>query len=102
MGEIADRYRRLAGAFSEKVAAVPADGWEAPSPCDAWTARDIVAHVVATQGMFLGFVGRELGDIPSVDLDPLGAWTAASSAVLGDLEDPDRAKAEFQGFQGPS
>ena len=40
------------------------------------------------QGMFLGFVGRSLGDIPAVDDDPLGAWTAARDVVQADLDDP--------------
>ena len=30
-------------------------------------------HVVQTQGLFLGFVGLELGPIPSVDDDPVAA-----------------------------
>ena len=78
MSEIADRYRRLAAAFSEKVAAVPDDRWEARTPCEGWSARELVGHVVDTQGMFLGFVGRSLpDDRPSVDDDPLTAWTAA-------------------------
>ena len=102
MSEISERYARLADAFAAKVAAVPADKWESRSPCDDWTARDVVRHVVGTQGMFLGFVGRELGDIPSVDEDPLGAWIAARTAVQGDLEDPGRATAEFEGFSGRS
>jgi uncharacterized protein (TIGR03086 family) len=100
MTDIADRYRRNAAAFTEKVAAVPPDRWSDPSPCEGWDARDVVRHVVDTQGMFLGFVGRELGDIPSVDDDPLAAWEAARDAVQADLDDPDRAGVEFDGFTG--
>ena len=45
------------------IAAVPADRWAAPSPCPEWNARDLVTHVVTTQGMILGqrvlgFLGR--------------------------------------------
>jgi uncharacterized protein (TIGR03086 family) len=100
MTEISERYARLADKFAEKVAAVPDDRWSSPSPCAEWTARDIVAHVVTTQGMFLGFVGRSLGDIPSVDDDPRGAFTAARTVVQADLEDPERAGAEFEGGMG--
>ncbi len=32
MSDIAERYRRLAGAFEERIAAVPAERWEDPSP----------------------------------------------------------------------
>jgi uncharacterized protein (TIGR03086 family) len=85
-----------------KIAAVPEQAWAHPSPCDEWTARDVVNHVITTQGMFLGLVGRQLGDIPGVDDDPLAAWNAARSVVQGDLEDPERATTEFQGFSGTS
>ena len=102
MSEASERYGRLAETFQATIAAVPADRWESPSPCEGWTARDVVRHVIDAQGMFLGFVGRELGDIPSVDEDPLAAWMAASDTVLGNLEDPEVATAEFTGFAGPS
>jgi len=100
MTEVSERYARLADAFTAKVAAVPDDRWSSPSPCDDWTARDIVGHVVSTQDMFLGFVGRSLGEIPSVDDDPLAAFTAARTVVQADLEDPARAGATFEGFMG--
>jgi uncharacterized protein (TIGR03086 family) len=101
MSDVSERYGRLAEAFRSTIQAVPADRWESPSPCAGWTARDVVRHVVDTQGMFLGFVGRQLGDIPSVD-DPLAAWTAASAEVMRGLEDPAVANAEYKGFAGPS
>ena len=88
MTEISERYARLGDAFATKIAAVPEQAWAHPSPCDEWTARDVVNHVINTQGMFLGLVGRQLGDIPGVDDDPLAAWNAARSVVQGDLEDP--------------
>ncbi|HEY8544376.1 MAG TPA: TIGR03086 family metal-binding protein [Acidimicrobiales bacterium] len=100
MSEIADRYRRLSDAFAAKVAAVPADAWSKPTPCDGWTARDLVRHVIDTQGMFLRFVGRSLGDIPSVDDDPVAAWDAARAVVQADLEDPERAAAEYDSMFG--
>jgi uncharacterized protein (TIGR03086 family) len=102
MSEISERYARLADAFAAKIAAVPGDRWDSQSPCQEWKARDVVGHVVATQGMFLGFVGQELGDIPSADDDPLGAWNAARARVQANLDDPERAQAEFQGLSGPS
>jgi uncharacterized protein (TIGR03086 family) len=102
MTETADRFRRLAGDFTDKVAAVPPDRWDSPSPCEDWTARDIVGHIIGTYGMFEGMVGRELGDIPSVDDDPLVAWTAARDVIQGDLDDPERAAMEFDGFSGRS
>jgi uncharacterized protein (TIGR03086 family) len=102
MTEISERYARLGDAFATKIAAVPEDAWAHPSPCDEWTARDVVEHVIATQGMFLGLVGRKMGDLPEVDDEPLAAWNAARSVVQGDLEDSERATTEFEGFSGTS
>jgi hypothetical protein len=70
MTEISERYARLADAFAAKIASVPSDRWATQSPCEGWTARDVVGHVVSSQGLILGLVGRSLGDIPSADDDP--------------------------------
>lgn len=102
MSEIADRYRRLSEEFRATVAAVPEDRWGAPSPCEDWTAREVVGHVVGTQGMFLGFVGREMPAGPSVDDDPVAAWDHARAVLQADLDDPERAKETFEGFTGTS
>jgi uncharacterized protein (TIGR03086 family) len=102
VSEISQRYSRLADAFTEKIRAVPDGAWEKPTPCELWTARDLVRHVVASQGMFLGFVGSEAPATPSVDDDPLGAWTATSSVVRTVLEDPGLASTEFEGMLGRS
>lgn len=100
MSEISERYARRASAFAEKVAAVSEDQWAASSPCEDWTARDVVGHVVQSQGMFLGFVGREMGEHPSVDDDPEGAVRAVTGRIQQDLEDPELAAQTFEGFMG--
>ncbi|RKS07089.1 uncharacterized protein (TIGR03086 family) [Nocardiopsis sp. Huas11] len=100
MSETATRYARLSDDFAATVAAVPEDRWTADSPCEGWTALDVVGHVVETQDMFLRLVGRELGDIPSPVDDPVAAWDAARGVVQADLDDPERAGTEFDGFFG--
>jgi uncharacterized protein (TIGR03086 family) len=102
MTDIPARYARLAEEFAATIAAVPTDRWGNRSPCPEWTARDLVRHVVETQGTFLGLVGRELGPVPSVDVDPGAAWDAARKAVQADLDDPARAGAEYDGYFGRS
>jgi uncharacterized protein (TIGR03086 family) len=100
---VSQRYDRLAGSFAERIDAVPADRWESESPCEGWSARDVVRHVVETQGMFLGFVGRSLpDDMPSADDDPAGAFAVARMTVQAELDDPERAGAEYDGYAGRS
>ena len=100
MSEISENYSRLADAFAEKVAAVPADRWESPSPCEEWTARDVVRHMVDVHDMFLGFIGQKLDRTTSVDHDPAGAFAAARKAVQANLEDPMQATTEYEGLSG--
>jgi uncharacterized protein (TIGR03086 family) len=102
MTEVSERYRRLSEAFAAKIAGVGDDGWANETPCEAWTARDLVAHVVATQGMFEGLVGRSIGDLPPVEDAPAAAWDAARAVIQRNLEDPSLATAEFDGFAGRS
>ncbi|HYN92438.1 MAG TPA: TIGR03086 family metal-binding protein [Pilimelia sp.] len=100
MSEIADRYRRLAEELTRRVAAVPADRWESPSPCAGWTARDVLRHLVTTHGDMLGYVGLSLGEMPSVDDDPVGAWAAVRARTQAVLDDPELAGREYDGLFG--
>lgn len=97
MRDIADRYDRLAADFAATIAEVPADRWAAPSPCEGWTARDVVKHMVDNHAVFERFVGRGLGDLPSVDDDPGAAFASARRVVSGHLHDPEAAAAAFEG-----
>lgn len=50
---IADRFRRLATSFATVIESVPADRWDAATPCEGWTVADVVDHVATTQREFL-------------------------------------------------
>jgi uncharacterized protein (TIGR03086 family) len=94
MSEIADRYRRRADGFEAKIANVAPDGWAAPSPCDEWTARDVVGHIVDMHGVMLRPLDRTLSPAPSIDDDPLGTFRAARADVEALLDDPVLAATE--------
>jgi uncharacterized protein (TIGR03086 family) len=100
MTATADRYRRLANRFADMVDRVPADRWSAASPCDGWTTRDLVSHVVDVHGMMLKPVQRQLSDAPSVDADPSAAIRSAIADVQAVLDDPEVAATEYDGFFG--
>lgn len=88
MTAIADRYRARADAFERKVAAVQPEQWTNQSPCEDWTARDVVGHVVDMHGAMLGPLGRELGPAPAVAADPLGAFRSPRADLEVVLDDP--------------
>jgi uncharacterized protein (TIGR03086 family) len=84
------------------VDAVPAGGWDAPSPCEGWTARDVVAHVVETQREFLTGRGVDLGEEPDVDADPAAAWRAHAARVVAAVADPAVTEQRYDGHFGPT
>jgi len=86
-----ERFARVASAFTACVEAVPEDAWSRPAPCEGWTARDVVRHLVEWlpgPGFLLGTFGVSTGPIPSVDDDPAGAWRAVRDAIQAGLDDP--------------
>jgi uncharacterized protein (TIGR03086 family) len=82
--------------------AVPRAGWDAATPCEGWTARDVVAHVVDTQREFLTGRGVDPGPTPDVATDPAGALRAHAGRVLAAVGDPTVADAAHDGYSGPS
>jgi uncharacterized protein (TIGR03086 family) len=86
----ADRHRRHAGAFSDRVSGTR--DWTAPAPVAGWTARDVVRHLVEWFPAFLaGGSDVSLPPGPAVDDDPVTAWLHQSEAVQAVLDDPATA-----------
>jgi uncharacterized protein (TIGR03086 family) len=96
----ADRYRELAEQFTRKVTSVPADRWGNPSPCEGWTALDVVRHIIDTQRQIVTVVGLDLPPGPSVDEDPAKAWTATRDAMQAVLDKPELGGREYDGLFG--
>ena len=88
MSEIAERYGRVADGFTERARHMTPATWELPTPCEGWVARDVVRHLVEWIPAFLAAAGGPVLDKgPSVDDDPVGAWTTLSAGVQGLLDD---------------
>jgi len=93
-------HRAAERPLTEVVDAVPPETWHAPSPCEGWTARDVVRHVVQTQREFLTSHGADLGEQPDVDADPAAAWREHTARVAAALADPQLVATEFDGYFG--
>ena len=88
----AESHARWAGVFTERVQDVPPDRWDAPSPVEGWRARDVVRHLVEWFPAFLASgAGVRLPPVPSVDDDPVAAWTVHRDSVQELLDDPGTA-----------
>ena len=73
------------------VRLVPDDAWSNPSPCEEWTAHDVLGHVIGGLRMYVEPHVREIAP-PKLDVwqspasiagdDPVGAWSAVRDDVL--------------------
>jgi uncharacterized protein (TIGR03086 family) len=92
MTQASEEHRKIAGAFTDRVRGVPDGAWDNPAPVEGWRARDVVRHLVE---WFPGFLrdgsGIDLPSGPSVDEDPVLAWTIHSDGVQAVLDDPANA-----------
>jgi uncharacterized protein (TIGR03086 family) len=86
--DAADRFSDTASSTSD---------WSATSPCEGWTAADVVDHVVDTERQFLESKGLDLGPRPAGS--PGEVWAAHLSAVRNVVTDDLRAQ-EYDGFFG--
>ncbi|MGA6165601.1 TIGR03086 family metal-binding protein [Amycolatopsis magusensis] len=70
--------------FEQLLTAVPADGWERPTPCAKWAIADLAGHVIAVVRL-----GRELvlgAEFPQSgaetrEADPVAAWREARQGL---------------------
>jgi uncharacterized protein (TIGR03086 family) len=90
MPDPAETYRRRAEAFEALIEGTPPERWARPSPCEGWSARDVVAHVVDYSAQVL----RERAAIPDPPAfagfpDPAAAFRSTRTAVQRVLDDPE-------------
>jgi uncharacterized protein (TIGR03086 family) len=95
-------YRAADGPLTAVVGSLSADDWAAPSPCEGWAARDVLAHLIDAQRSFLTDHGATLGPAPDVAADPAAAWASHRDEVLALLADPAVAATAFDGHFGPT
>ena len=96
MSDITERYERVTSQFTERVRAVPPGAWDNPSPCEGWTARDVVGHLTQWIPGFFGSQGVEFPAVPSVEDDPVGAWETVQATIAGALADPVMAAKQIE------
>lgn len=94
-------YRSKAAALGALVdRASPAD-WASDSPCEGWSATDVLDHMVSTQRDFLQGLNLDPGhgdDVP----DRAELWSRHTAHVAGLLTDPQVADHSYDGYFGPT
>jgi uncharacterized protein (TIGR03086 family) len=98
----ATEYDAALHPLSTLIEAATADSWTNPSPCEGWTALDVLEHLVSTQRDFLTGRGIDLGAQPPVGVDPAAAWRGHAERVREVLADDAVVTAAYDSHFGPS
>jgi uncharacterized protein (TIGR03086 family) len=87
--ELLDTLERADAGFARVLAAVPADGWAAPTVCDEWTVSDLACHLIGGCRMTVALLGgADAGEAvalvkgTSLGTDPVADFAAASAEQL--------------------
>jgi uncharacterized protein (TIGR03086 family) len=100
-----EQFTRSAAAAGDLIDAVGADQWAAPTPCDPWTVRELVAHMV---GGNLVVAARFAGEpVPDLVADHIGAarpgaaFRASAAKLRTALDIPDVLIRDYTARSGP-
>ncbi len=91
----------LLGPFGAVCDRLPAAAWDQPSPCEGWTARDVLRHVIDTEREFLVQHGIDLPEQES-GTDPATVWRNHAAALADVLADPGVGARAYDGYFGPT
>lgn len=80
--------------FGDVVARMPPAAWDADSPCDGWTALDVLGHLTTSMNMGLALFAGEEPTWPEVDR-PADLIDGDPAAVYADVA--DRCRHAFEG-----
>jgi uncharacterized protein (TIGR03086 family) len=97
-----ERFRLASDGFLARISAVRPDQWQSPTPCPAWTVRDVTVHVINEQRRTLstvrgtapqplyGVAVAEMGQLPATDADAdlAAAWGQIGSELAQTMDDP--------------
>ena len=85
------------------------DQWDAPSPCEGWTARSVIGHVLAIQRYMESLIrGTEPTMNPMVAPhlnagdDPYATWAAARDGLLEAVDQPGVLHRVVTNWSGPT
>lgn len=85
----ASRFDRKATPLTRIVDQVPEQAWSNPSPCEGWSAADVLEHLIDTERTFILTHGGDMPELPpKVSDGPALAWRTHAEAVARALIDP--------------
>jgi uncharacterized protein (TIGR03086 family) len=104
MSENLRNFTKAIYAMDAVVQRVPTDAWDNDSPCEGWTARDVVGHQagVLNGAAQIARTGAIAMPAPPEDVsDPLAVWAEARDGILEALDAPGVLHQEGAFWFGP-
>jgi uncharacterized protein (TIGR03086 family) len=84
-------YTKALYGFDAVVQRVPADGWDAESPCDGWSARDVVVHACGVMQAVASMARTGENVLPATPdpvEDVVELWNTTRDDLLEALDHP--------------
>lgn len=91
LDEIRARYGRIAADLDRRVGMVRRLDWNSMTPCEDWSTRDLLAHVVDTHRKVFAALTDSPADDVTEQEDIVAAWKEASANVANALADDVQA-----------
>lgn len=92
MDSISEVWGSAADKWDEVVGQVGDDDWSKPTPCDDWTVRELVDHVMFWQGRG--------GEVFCSDVGPNADWATLKPALAAALADPANLEGRAESLGG--
>lgn len=96
--ESAADLERAFAAVGELIAEIGPEQWAASTPCSEWAVRDVVAHLVGLNRVFVAMMGAGPMPDPGQDHlgdDPLAAYRDSAAALTAVFGDPGMLEKTF-------
>ena len=106
MSENLRNYTKAIYTMDAVVQRVPDSVWEQQSPCDEWSAKQVLGHFVgATHSVAAAAMGEQSperkSEAETAGSDPKATWAASRDALLAALDHPGALGQDFHGPFGP-
>ncbi len=101
MNTTALRHAEADKPLTDVISSLRDTDWDVQSPCEGWTARDVLAHIIDTQRDFFAGRGVEVGERPDTDR-PVEAWRTHTARIAEILADDTLVSTTYDGYFGPT
>jgi uncharacterized protein (TIGR03086 family) len=86
-----DQLARAFAAVDDLIARIRAEQWSASTPCSEWTVRQLVAHPIGMNRVFIALLNDEpmpRPAAPPAEADPVGAFRDSAATLQAAFDRP--------------